>query len=160
MRASSAIVTIVGASSILLAGCTPQKDPELAEVMAEAKAAMHRAPTAEERAKMRAERHSVQTAGLRWDGVSRLKSEATPAELQRVANDPSVPRDKRAEAIFSLFANHVKVPQGAAEVGKALNSENWLNDSTVHGLSMISGPGPPVEIQSEETIFYLHLFPE
>src|SRR5438876_6561803 len=68
-------------------------------------------------------------SGPRWDGSSRLKSDTTAADLRRRAEDSSAAREKRAEAIFALFANHVKPPLGAAAVGKVLAEATWLKDA-------------------------------
>jgi hypothetical protein len=98
-------------------------------------------------------------SGPRWDGVSRLKCEAAPADLNRAANDVSVSREKRAEAIFSLFANHVKPPQGAAAVARVLKGEKWLNEAKLRGVYLLGGV-IPVEWTSEDTVFCLLLFPD
>jgi hypothetical protein len=93
-----------------------------------------------------------------WDGVSRLKSAATLAELHQIADDATVEREKRAEAIFSLFANHVKLPQGAAALSEIVKCKNWLNDTNLYGVYMVAGM-IPVELTFEDTVFCLHLFP-
>ena len=69
---------------------------------------------------------STPQEALRWDRVSRLKGNTASADLQGVADNSSLTREKRAEAIFSLFVNQLKLPQGAAEVGEALKGEKWL----------------------------------
>src|SRR5262249_16228351 len=96
--------------------------------------------------------------GLRWDGVSRLKGTKEPADLHRVADNASLDRAKRAEAIFSLFANYLRLPQGAADVGESLKAEKWLNEASLQGVYVLGG-WVPVEMTFEDTVFCLRLFP-
>src|SRR5262249_20283594 len=104
------------------------------------------------------ERERDEKEGLRWDGVSSLKCETNATELQRIANDVSLPREKRAEAIFSLFANYVKLPQGAALVGKVLKCEEWLSGCILSGITFHSGPPLPVKVGPRHSVFCLQLF--
>jgi hypothetical protein len=96
--------------------------------------------------------------GPRWNGSSRLKSNTTAEDMRRRADDSSAAREKRAEAIFALFANHIKVPQGAADVAKVLAEATWLKDADLFGCYMLAGQ-VPVEWTLEDTVFCLHLFP-
>src|SRR5262249_38305267 len=116
--------------------CTSPRNPELAQVMAEAEG-----------------------ADLRLDGVSRLNNEVALAELQRIANDDTAAREKRSEAIFSLFANNVKPPRSAEKVANTLRSEKWLIDANLYGVYILAGM-IPVEWTFEDTVFCLHLFPD
>ncbi len=97
--------------------------------------------------------------GIRWDGVSRLKGNTPSADLRKVADNDSFAREKRAEAIFSLFVNHLKLSQGAAKVGETLKAEKWLNDSSLERLSVLIG-WLPVKMTFEDTVFCLRLFPD
>jgi len=92
-------------------------------------------------------------------GETRLKSQATTADLNRIANDGSAIREKRAEAIFSLFANHVKIPGTASEVGKVFGSEKWMKDASLTQVTYIGGY-VPLELNLEDAIFCLGLFPD
>jgi len=100
-----------------------------------------------------------QQEGIRWDGVSRLKGNTPSADLRKVADNDSFAREKRAEAIFSLFVNHLKLSQGAAKVGETLKAEKWLNDSSLERLSVLIG-WLPVKMTFEDTVFCLRLFPD
>src|SRR5262245_26124152 len=129
-----------------IAGCTSH--PEAANDSTPSKG--KQAPNAQE---------ASEEPSIRWDRVSRLKSTTAPADLHKVVNNALLSREKRAEAIFSLFANHVKVPERAAAVGKVLSAETWLRHASVDGVYAIGG-WVPVEVTFEDTIFCLRLFPD
>jgi hypothetical protein len=99
-------------------------------------------------------------AELLSEEPSRVKSSAPPAALHLIANDPSATREKRAEAVFALFANHLKPPQGAAEVGKLLSGEKWLKEAKLIGVYVLGGLIPVNCRFEEDTAFVLQLFPE
>jgi len=81
------------------------------------------------------------------------------ADLNRIANDGSVIREKRAEAIFSLFANYVKMPGTAAMAGNVFGSEKWMKDASLTEVTFIGGY-VPLELNLEDAIFCLRLFPD
>jgi hypothetical protein len=89
--------------------------------------------------------------------TSRLKSDKTAADLRRIANDSSATREKRAEAVFGMFANHLKLPQDAAPVRKVLGDVAWLKDSELFGFYFLAGK-VPVEMNLKDTVFAMHLF--
>jgi len=88
-----------------------------------------------------------------------LKRNDAAAGLRRTANDKAAPREKRAEAIFALFAEHLKPPQDAAAVGKVLAGDAWLKDINLYGVYVLGG-WIPVAMTFEDTVFCLHLFPD
>ena len=157
MRTTNVTIAVVAVAVcfFLIIGSGLKKDPELDQVIEEAKAAMSRPPTERELAEL--ERDASDDPP--WDDVSSLKSEATASELQGIANDASMPRDKRAKAIFSLFANYVKLPQGAAAVGKVLKCEEWRSGCMISGITFHSGPSLPVKMGPRHSVFSLRLFP-
>jgi len=95
----------------------------------------------------------------RWDGVSQLKGKTKRSDLQRIAKDSTAAREKRAEAIFSLLANHTKLPQDASSLGKLLNGKNWLHNTNLYGVYGLGG-WIPVDLAFKDTVFCLHLFPD
>src|SRR5581483_9055651 len=71
--------------------------------------------------------------------VSQFKSETPPEKLRRVANDKTMPPEKRYEAIFTLLANHLTLPQDAAGVSAVLGGSTWLEDATLTGVYDLAG---------------------
>ena len=96
---------------------------------------------------------------FRWDGKSQLESKSTLAELQQVANDASLKREKRVEAIFTLFANHVKLPASAAVMAKVFAGEKWLEPSNLGAIRVLGG-WIPVDFGSDGSVFRVYLFPD
>jgi hypothetical protein len=94
-----------------------------------------------------------------WNEVSRLKSTATIAQLNRVADDASLARETRAEAIFSLFANNVKPPGGAVAMSEIFRCNNWLSDTNLEGVYIVTG-WVPIDWTFSDTAFCLRLFPD
>jgi hypothetical protein len=73
------------------------------------------------------------------DNVSRLKSTAALEDLHGVANNASLSREQRAEAVFSLFANHLKLPERPQAMGRVLAGDKWLSDSGLQSASKVAG---------------------
>jgi len=102
---------------------------------------------------------NVAVPELRWNGTSRLKSDVAAADMQRVANDRLVGRKERAEAVFSLFANHVKLPAKGSTVGDVLAADEWLDDSELEHVTSVIGL-VPVRWNPDQGLYRLYLFPD
>jgi len=102
---------------------------------------------------------NVAVTELQWNGTSRLKSDVAAADLQRVANDRLVGRKERAEAVFSLFANQVKLPAKASTVGDVLAADEWVDDSELEHITSIIGLAP-VRWNRDQGLYRLYLFPD
>lgn len=95
---------------------------------------------------------------LKWNGVSRLPIGATVKELNQIANDRSADRKRRADAIFTLFAYHLR-PSSGRQVAATLKDVSWLGEVNLYGVYLLHGK-VPVEWAETDTVFCLHLFPD
>jgi hypothetical protein len=92
------------------------------------------------------------------DPVSRVATQASAADLRRLADDTEAKRARRAAAVFALFANHLKGPSGAYEAGKVFGEACWLTDAGLRKVGLHAG-WLPVEADGRRTAFCLRVFP-
>jgi hypothetical protein len=90
--------------------------------------------------------------------VSRSASKASAADLRKVADDRRADRAARAAAVFSLFANHLRPPRGAAAAGEVLGDAKWLDDAKFHRVLVVAGL-VPVEFPGKGPVYCLYVFP-
>src|ERR1700693_3785272 len=95
---------------------------------------------------------------LSWDAVTIYKTDATVVALNERANNVTTNETEQSLAIFALFANYIKPGQTAAEIHRVLTNAAWLEHTWLYGVYDLAG-WMPVEINSEDTVFCLGLFP-
>jgi RNA polymerase sigma factor (sigma-70 family) len=85
------------------------------------------------------------------------RHETPPEKLRQLADDTTADRKKRVEAVFSLFANHLRPPKDAAAVHEILGEANWLKDAKLYAIHALGGQ-IPLEWRQGDSVFVLHLF--
>jgi hypothetical protein len=98
-------------------------------------------------------------SALPRNSISRLKSKAPLKQLRHLADDPSVPPEKRAKAIFTMFARFLRPPQTAASLHRILGKAKWLKKATVYRVWTIRAL-VPIEMTLESTVFMILPFPK
>jgi len=94
------------------------------------------------------------TAEPRWDGSSLLQTKVPAAELRKIAANRSLSKEERGKAIASLFANYLRPPQNAQNVGAILGDAPWLAESRLESVHFFTGIWL-IDIQAKGTIFVL-----
>ena len=92
-----------------------------------------------------------------WSGRSVLPNRGSVAMLNVSANSPSLIQEKRAHAIYTLFAYHVRPGFSAADMHTVLKDTSWLKTANLTRLELLAG-WIPVNSGSDRTLFDLHLF--
>ncbi len=87
-----------------------------------------------------------------------LNTNATVSVLNALANDVSTNCTDRAIAVFTLFANNIKVGDSAVEVHRVLTDTRWLEEAIIRRFCGILAGAMPVEVNLEDTVFDLWLF--
>ena len=64
------------------------------------------------------------------------------SDLNTIANDITQPTQRRAEAVFGLFAHHVSCGMTAADMGKILGSNTWLSQASLDVPQVLGGAEP------------------
>lgn len=86
-----------------------------------------------------------------------MKSETPLEKLRQIADDIAVDRKKSAEAVFAIFANHLRSPKDAAAVGKALGKAVWPRDAKLYAIHTLGGK-IPLRWRKGDSVFVLHHF--
>ena len=69
-------------------------------------------------------------------------------------------KDQRAEAIFTLFKEHIKPGMDAGETGKVFKAKAWLSEVKLNYFAVFGGFVPlSISSLSDEMVYSLHLFP-
>lgn len=102
--------------------------------------------------------HATIATGVRKNQPSPVP----PSEIERLnegANAPSLSREDRAKSIFALFANHIKVGDGPAEVHRVLIRTDWMKEAVIGGLGGLGG-WIPIDLDNDDTVYRIQLFPD
>jgi hypothetical protein len=95
---------------------------------------------------------------LSWNGRTILPGGQSIVSLNALANNSACTRDERARAIFNLFAHHIRPGASAAQVHAVLTDTNWMSDVNLYRIRALGG-WAPVELNFEDSVFCLQLFP-
>ncbi len=98
----------------------------------------------------------VAVLGCRCAGVQRTGVSAALASLRARADDRSLPRSARGQAIFDMFAHHIKVGMTSAEVAAVLGPADWLKRAHVY--SGIGSGWVPLTFDAQSVEFAADLF--
>ncbi len=94
---------------------------------------------------------------LNWDRKSILPK-GKAANFIRQANNRNAFQEKRARAIFSLFAHHIKPGQTTDQLPQAMSKADWLQDSILRPLGGMGG-WVPVGLGFADSVFYIYVLP-
>ncbi len=95
---------------------------------------------------------------LSWSDRTILPHGESVESLNAMANTAAAGRAKRARAIFTLFADHIRPGASTTEVHRALANTTWLKETNLYGVRVLGG-WVPVEMALGDTVFCIHLFP-
>ena len=82
---------------------------------------------------------------------------AALSDLNSIANDNNQPAQRRAEAVFGLFAHYVSCGMTAGDMGKVLGATTWLSQASLD-VPQVLGGAEPVST-SRGTWVQMDLFP-
>ena len=91
-----------------------------------------------------------------WGGHSILSNWSSLSTLNSTANNPLISRDKRANAIFTIFAYHIRPGCASAEVHSVIPETSWLKAEDISTVGDFAG-WLPIE-HGSNTVYYLKLF--
>ena len=91
--------------------------------------------------------------------MSSLANDESLETLNARANNPSCSQASRADAVFKLFAHHLRPRASVNETRRVLTNTSWIKDSQI---KIVRGMGGwlPMERSFDDSLFHLTLFPE
>jgi hypothetical protein len=96
------------------------------------------------------------------NGISSFVDAPSVQQLRRMADDASAEKGKRAKAIMTLFALHLRPPTSAKEICSAIGPGEWLASSQLEneGEKILMGRPTIICDPSVDSLFRLALFPD
>jgi len=90
--------------------------------------------------------------------ISSYQSTQSIADLNRIANSRDLEVKQRAEAVFSLFANHVRIAE-VRRMNEVFIDSSWFAEANLNPVSWLSGWLPIRMGDGKSTLFTWGLFP-